>query len=95
MLVKVKFWIEMGRENIEQILDIELPTNYTEQDLKEEYESWVWDQVSGAWEVLDEKNQSEVPQESDRTINTSEFLSSANLQEPVNPNDAIATSDLT
>lgn len=32
--------------------------------------------------------------EGDCTINTSEFLSSANLQEPVNPDDAIATSEL-
>jgi len=63
MKVKVKFWVELGSATVEQFVDVELPENYTEQDMRTEYESWVWDQITGAWEVLEEKTQGK----SDRT----------------------------
>jgi hypothetical protein len=50
--LKVKFWIELGSEYVEQILDIKVPENYTEEDVKAAYNEWVWEVLSGAWEVV-------------------------------------------
>jgi len=55
--LKVKFWIELGSEYVEQILDIEVPINYTEEDVKAAYNEWVWEILSGAWEVVKEESQ--------------------------------------
>jgi hypothetical protein len=55
--LKVKFWIELGSEYVEQILDIDVPKNYTEEDIKEAYNEWIWDVLSGAWEVVKEESQ--------------------------------------
>ena len=55
--LKVKFWIELGSEYVEQILDIEVPINYTEEDVKAAYKEWFWEILSGAWDVVKEESQ--------------------------------------
>ena len=57
--MKVKFYLGIGYANAEHIEEVELPDDYTEQDIQEEFDDWVNNWIDSGWQIIDEENEAQ------------------------------------
>lgn len=55
--MKVEFYLGIGYANAEYVEEVELPDDYTEQDIQEEFDDWVNNWIYSGWQIIDEESE--------------------------------------
>lgn len=56
---RVKFYFDPGYVGTEREEIFEFSDDYTEKEIEQEYQEWVWECCEGCWFVLDEEDEEE------------------------------------
>ena len=57
--MKVEFYLGIGYANAEHVEEVELPDDYTEQDIQEEFDDWVNNWIDSGWQIIEEESEVE------------------------------------
>ena len=52
--MKVKFTIDTGYVGVEWEEDVDLPANFTDDEIQDAYDDWLREQIDANWERLDD-----------------------------------------
>lgn len=53
--MKVKFMVGVGYSGCNKEEEIELPDDYTEEDIEKELNEWIWDYIDSGYEVIEDE----------------------------------------
>lgn len=55
--MKVEFYLGISFVGAEHVEEVELPDDYTEQDIQEELNDWVNNWLDCGWQIIDEESE--------------------------------------